>query len=77
MFAIKNWKFKFLLGDRKICYPTMSSMFEPMKFKIHEIMDNVNAKLKFRKMSFYQGKSEGNTWDDVELKFVYYNNNIR
>lgn len=40
-------------------------------------MDNVNAKLKFREMSFYQGKSEGNTWDDVELKFVYYNNNIR
>lgn len=55
----------------------MSSMFEPMKFKIHEIMDNVNAKLEFREISFYQGKSKSNTWDDVELKFVYYNNNIR
>ena len=40
-------------------------------------MDNANAQLKFRETSFYQGKSRSNTWDDIDLKFVYDNNNIR
>ena len=48
-------------------------MFEPIKFKIHKILDNVNAKLKFWEISFYQGKSSSNAWVDVELKFVYDN----